>query len=246
MIQVISYEIKNGIITVGFKVDNFVVYSNIPNSNKTKPQILQEAYEQVKKTIDYEKTLTTHSITSDKTGERFIPAQPKLVLIKLSLDKYNIQFEEGQESVTITPTTIGIDQYGDVINITPQYSITYGEVRNGLIVIPKSDENIEIEITASIGSVISKKKAYIEVQKEPFENIIVDLINSVKDKQSIIESNQVDVLENYNSIGGKVQDIEVRQNSLAGTQSVILNESTETLDYLLDYEFRLSMLELGL
>ena len=72
--QIIKYEVNDGLLTVGFKEMNFVVYSQIPHySGLTKQQLLQKAYEQIKQTIDYEKTLQEHSFTTDEIGEEFVP-----------------------------------------------------------------------------------------------------------------------------------------------------------------------------
>lgn len=219
MIQIISYEEKSGILTAGFKVDDFVVYSSIPyDSSKTKQQLSQLAYQQIKQTIGYEKTLTTHGLTTNKTGEVFTPERPKLKSIQLILGENNVRFEENQKEITITAVAIGLDQYNEPINITPTFKTSYGVVKNGVIIIPKAEKAIEITISANFGDVKDSKKILVSPYEEYFENKIIKSLNN----------------------------IEARQNGLEGTQNNLVDDSNEIFNYLLEYEFKFSMLELGL
>ncbi|MBU3145855.1 hypothetical protein [Clostridium sp. CF012] len=101
--QIVKYEIKNNILIVGFKEENFVVYAQIAFfDTKTKQELLQIAYIQCKNSIEYEKTLETHALTIDKEGEEFTPQIPMAV-------KLNVNFN--------TLTGQALDQYGEVFSI---------------------------------------------------------------------------------------------------------------------------------
>ncbi|MGO5076203.1 hypothetical protein ACTQ4K_20305, partial [Clostridium sporogenes] len=100
--QIVKYSIDDNILTVGFKEDNFVVYSSISYDNTLfKNELLQKAYLQIKDVIEYEKTLDQHSFITEETGEEFIPEQSKL-------NKLEVDFNKLQGKV--------IDQYGNVIS----------------------------------------------------------------------------------------------------------------------------------
>lgn len=177
MIQIISYEVEKSILTVGFKVDDFVVYSSIGyDSKKTKQQLLQLAYEQIKQTIDYEKKLNEPSITSDKVGEEFIPNEPELRLLRLLVDNDYIQFEEGQENAMVSLSTISKDQYNENIEVDIEITTTLGTIKDNILTIPTVEEFAEATITASVGDITCSKviEVYPYVEPQPSEVDILD------------------------------------------------------------------------
>src|SRR5690554_2959588 len=107
MMQIVKYEVLRGILTVGFRVENFVVFSSIPHDDsKTKGELLQEAYKRVKKTIDYERTQTEHYFVTDEEGEVFIPDAPIVSKIVIEGDRV-VQFSDAEtESKTVELTAI--------------------------------------------------------------------------------------------------------------------------------------------
>lgn len=149
MIQIISYEVEKSILIVGFKVNDFIVYSSIGyDSKKTKQQLLQLAYEQVKQTIDYEKTLEEHSFVTNKIGESFIPEPPKPT-------KLDVNFNSLTGKV--------LDQYGDVFDGEVIFTIDsdVARIENGIIVEDEVEEDTEYEIIASYNDLIVQENRII-------------------------------------------------------------------------------------
>lgn len=176
MIQIISYEVEKGILIVGFKVDDFVVYSSIGyDSKKTKQQLLQLAYEQIKQTIDYEKTLNEPSITSDKVGEEFIPNEPELRLLRLLVDNDYIQFEEGQENAMLSLSIISKDQYNEDIEVDIEITTTLGTIKDNILTIPTVEEFAEATIIASVGDITCDKVIEVCPYVDTLDKRIVDV-----------------------------------------------------------------------
>jgi len=177
--QIVEYLIDNTVLTVGFKEDNFVVYSVIAyDITLTKQQLLQKAYEQVKLTIEYEKTLEEHSFITEKTGEEFIPEQSKL-------NKLEVDFNKLQGKV--------IDQYGNIISTDVIFSIegtNKARIENNKIVEDEVEKDTEYYIIARYKDLEKKQKRIIYCTKIVEEKIdpekvaiaeaIVDLNNRLQ------------------------------------------------------------------
>lgn len=199
MIQIVDYKIDKQILTVGFKVNSFMVRSSIAyDVNKTKQQLLQQAYEQVKATIDYEKTLSEHAITSDETGEVFIPELPKVKVMTLIVNDNHIQFEENQEEIIIELSSIVRDQYDESIDSTVTYTTTVGSIDNNLLTIPKVIEYTEVIVTANVGGINDSKIIYLYPYEEPKPSIeqvrIQELEQQLLDVQAYIVNKQYEEL----------------------------------------------------
>ncbi|WP_010295843.1 hypothetical protein [Clostridium senegalense] len=165
--QVVKYGIDDNVLTVGFKEDNFVVYSVIKYDKAlSKNQLLQRAYMQCKDAIEYERTLEEHLITTEGTGEEFIPEIPICNKINLSLDKKHIEFKENQESETIEINVVATDQYGDNFYKENKLTTTYGSIENNILTIPKVDEDIEITVQAECEGLTTKEKIQVYSYKE--------------------------------------------------------------------------------
>lgn len=162
--EIVKYKIKNKGLTVGFKEDNFVVYSLISiDDSLTQKQLIQKAYEQVKKNIDYERTLTEHSLICEEHGEEFIPESPKLKRLKLQVDSNTIVVPV--EGITKELSTSAYDQYGDNINAELVYSqdkIVEGVSLEGNKLIVSNLANDEtINITVSCGDISDSVDLYL-------------------------------------------------------------------------------------
>ena len=152
--QIVKYEIIDNILTVGFKEDNFVVYSSIAyDESKNKNELLQQAYKQIKHTIDYERTLDKHSFTTEEEGEVFVPEAPRANEIKLSVDTYHIQFEELQETANVILLTEIKDQYGDDYTGNINFTTTYGTIEDNILTVPKVTEYTEVIVSAEINGI---------------------------------------------------------------------------------------------
>lgn len=178
--QIIKYEVNRNILTVGFKEDNFVVYSQIAfDSAKTKRELLQKAYVQCKGAIDYEKTQTEHSFTTEVEGEEFIPEQSKATIVKLNSDKNHIQFALNQENEIVNLSVEIKDQYGDDFAGSIAFVTDYGAINNNVLTIPKVTENEVITITANIGDIWDTIKINVYPYTEP------KIVNEVVDDETI-------------------------------------------------------------
>lgn len=175
MLEIITYEIKQGILTVGFKDSEkgFVVYTSLPyDDTKTKKELLQMAYIQARDAIKYERTLNEHSLTTDETGELFEPEPPKPSKIVIECDN-TVEFNDQVDVVTMPLEAKIFDQYGEIYDGDVVWSTTYGSVSGNLLTIPKVEEDIEITITAQIGEITTDKT--IPVYSKP--NIGGDFIS---------------------------------------------------------------------
>lgn len=184
--QIVKYEISNNVLTVGFKVDNFVVYSVIKyDSSLSKNKLLQQAYTQCKDAIEYERTLEEHLITTDEIGEEFILEDSKP--IKLEVDFNNLKGKV-------------LDQYGSVVSKNIIFSVEGSDkvsIKNNKII----EESVVIDtdyfIAAKYGDFIEKQKRTIYAPKVGEEKIdsekvamaeaIVDLNNEIEKLKKEIE-----------------------------------------------------------
>lgn len=165
--QIVKYDIDDNVVTVGFKENNFVVYSIIEyNKNLSKNELLQQAYIQCKDAIEYERTLEEHLITTDQAGKEFIPEVPICNKINLSLDRKHIEFEENQENEVIEINVAATDQYGDNFYKEIKLTTDYGFIENNILTIPKVDEDIEITVQAECEGLTTKEKIQVYSYKE--------------------------------------------------------------------------------
>lgn len=148
--QIVKYEINKDILTVGFKVDDFIVYSQIAYDNdKSKNELLQSAYEECKKAIDYEKTLSQHSFITDKEGEEFTPEEAKPA--KLIVDFNNL-------------TGKVLDQYGDIYSEEVEFSIEdtdKARIEDNEVVEEEVEETTEYYVVAKYNDLEKKQKRII-------------------------------------------------------------------------------------
>jgi len=199
ILKVVKYEVNKHILTVGFNVADFVVYTDIYyDENKTKQELLQQAYEQCRKSIEYEKTQEEPSILWDgEEGEVFVPEDPKVSMVKLCTNKDQIIFGEDQESEIVELYTITKDQYGDDINIDVSYTTTFGTIENNILTIPKVTEFSELSITANTGEISDSKTIYLYPYVEPIppEPSEIDVLNKRLDIQDkVIEEILFDII----------------------------------------------------
>lgn len=183
--QVVKYEINNNSLTVGFKVDDFVVYSQIAyDKNKTKSRLLQQAYIQCKKAIEYEKTLEEHSFTSDEVGSIFVPEAPKPA--KLKIDFNNL-------------SGVVLDQYGDNYSSEVAFTI-YGtdkaKIESGVIIEDVVEGDTEYHIVASYGSLTETEKRVIHPPEPDKVNELREEIYPSLERLSEL-NNQVVEIQNY-------------------------------------------------
>lgn len=152
--QIVEYKVNKEILTVGFKVDNFIVYSQIAyDENKTKYELIQLAYEQVKQTIDYEKTLEEHSFTTDIEGEEFIPEEPKPKYLEIDFN-------------TLTGTVL--DQYRDVYSTDIEFiieSTDKARIEENTIIENIVEEDTEYFVVARYGDLEERQKRIIYAHK---------------------------------------------------------------------------------
>lgn len=165
--EIVEYKIESNTLTVGFKEDNFVVYSAIPYAkNKSKNELLQEAYINVKNTINYEKTLEKHSFTTNKKGEEFTQEEPKAT--KLDVDFNNL---------------IGnvLNQYEDVFSTDITFSIEgtdKARIQDNSIIEEDVNEDIEYYIVAKYKELEEKQKRIIHAKAE--EDFLQDRVEALE------------------------------------------------------------------
>lgn len=181
MLQVVEYKINKNILTVGFKVSNFVVYSEIPyNKNLTENELLQKAYEQCRNAIEYEKTLDEHSFTTDEEGKEFIPDTPTPT--KLIIDFDNL-------------TGIVLDQYGDVYSEDGIEFIIEGTdkayIIDNKIIEDVVEENVEYIIKAKYGELEEMQDRIIYA---PVPDKIGELENQLLEVQNYIVNKEYEDL----------------------------------------------------
>lgn len=193
--QIIKYEINKNILTVVFKENDintnvFVVYTDIAyDSNLTKEQLLQNAYIQCKSAIDYEKTQTDHTITTDIVGDDFVPDSPKVS--NVVIDKNNIvSCFNCLESGNLTQQYVAkvYDQYGDIINNTVDFILdTIPEnvtLVNGLFTVGQIDNDYNLTLTATYNGVLDTLPIYIRKYVAP----IIDRTPTLENRLSSVES----------------------------------------------------------
>lgn len=154
MMQTIKYEINKNILTVGFNEAIFVVYADVPyDSSKTKQELLQQAYEQCRNAIEYEKTQEEPSILfkpiADEEYEEFVPEEPKAT--KIIADFNNLVGEV-------------LDQYGEFYSNDIKFYIddtNKAKIENNKIIEEKVEKDIEYFIVAEYGELREKAKDYI-------------------------------------------------------------------------------------
>ncbi|ASN72267.1 hypothetical protein 10S12_5 [uncultured Caudovirales phage] len=173
--QIIEYKIEGNILTVGFKEDNFVVYSQIAHDNeKSKQELLQKAYEQCKSSIDYEKTLEEHSITTDKEGEEFIPQGPYA-------SKLEIDFNSLTGKV--------LDQYNDLYSPDIIFCIEgtdKAKIRDNIIIEESTEQDVEYYVVAKYMDLEERQKRIIYAPRPQEPNKIEELEKEICELQSYI------------------------------------------------------------
>ncbi|WP_034440073.1 hypothetical protein, partial [Clostridium ihumii] len=174
-----KYDIDDSILTVGFKEDNFVVYSIIEyNTNLSKHELLKQAYVQCRDAIEYEKTLSEHLITTDEIGEEFILEDSKPI-------KLEVDFNSLKGKV--------LDQYGSIISENIIFSVEGSDkakIENNKII----EESVLIDtdyfIVAKYGDLIEKQQYTIyapKVIKESVDEEKVAMAEAIVDLNSQIE-----------------------------------------------------------
>ena len=177
MMQIVKYEINKDILIVGFKVDNFIVYSQIAyDENKTKDELLQLAYIQAKPSIEYEKTLDEHSFVTDEEGEVFVPEQPKP-------SKLDVDFSSLTGKV--------LDQYGDIYS---EEGIDFYiedtdkvKIENGEIIVDYIEDTIEYKIVAKYGDLTLSKNMVAYPQTPSDVDLLKKQIEELASKDELFE-----------------------------------------------------------
>ena len=187
--QIVKYEMKKNILVVGFKEVGFVVYSQLFfDETKTREVLLQDAYIQVRSAIEYEKTQAEHSITTDETGEEFIPEIPRVA--KVIIDSEDIQsyfscLQTGDLTQQFTAKVY--DQYGDEINKAVSFTLdtTPANVTlsNGLLTVVQVDNDYDLILTACCEEIVDTLMIHISKQI----SLVIEL-QKIKE-QKILELN---------------------------------------------------------
>lgn len=164
--QIIKYEINKNILTVGFKQDTFVVYSQIVyDSTKTEPELLQIAYIQCKDAIDYEATQADHSIITDETGDEFVPEISKPITI--IIDK-GINYFSCLQTGNLTQQFVAkvYDQYGNSINNAIVFTLDTTPLNvtlnNGLLSIGQLDNDYDLILIVNCDGIIDTLPIYLK------------------------------------------------------------------------------------
>jgi hypothetical protein len=190
-VKIIKYEINKNILTVGFNEDNFVVYSSIAyDPNKTKQELLQQAYIQCKDAIEYEKTQDEPSILWNSGGdeeyeeyEEFTPEEPKAN--KLVVDFNNLTGEV-------------LDQYCELYSTEVTFYIEgtdKAKIENNTVVESEVETDTEYFIAAKYNELVEKQKRIIYapiIVDEPVDDekiamaeAIVDLNNRIQKLEGV-------------------------------------------------------------
>lgn len=174
--KIIKYKVGETTIEVGFKKYNFVVYGQIGiKEGYEKQDYIQKIYEQCKEAIDYEEDRylsgKSNSILfvekeledseEPEQFEEFSPSPASTAKLELIADRMIIQFMDGSESETVELSNIIKDQYGETMNLEVNYSTSFGSVDRNILTIPKVDEEIIINISATINNLIDIKNISI-------------------------------------------------------------------------------------
>ena len=190
--QVIKYETNKNILTVGFKdIDtagnNFVVYTQIhTDSTKTKQELCQQAYEQCRSAIDFEKTQTEHGLITDETGDEFTPEVSKAITIEIN--GQNV-IQSNNTTVTSQYTAMVKNQYDEVLNDTVTWSIepavenvsinAAGLISVGIIT---ADKDIALKVTCGdINNTLNVKILKPQVIKESVDDDKVAMAEALID-----------------------------------------------------------------
>lgn len=194
MLEIVKYEVEKGILTVGFKdvEKGFVVYASVPyDENKSKDQLIQEAYIQAYPSIKYERSLDTHSITTNETGLPFTPEPSHPARIEIQApDKIEFTSEEMEE--TSAPVNVLVyDQYGELYDTEVSLFTDLGTIEEGILKIPKVDSYREATITATVGNLTESKiiqvfPYYLPVNDNPsgISNEMIFMAEAIVDLES--------------------------------------------------------------
>lgn len=180
--KIVKYEIDNNILLVGFRVDNFIIYSQVSyDKNKTKDELLQQAYIQAKPSIDYERTLDTHSFITDKEGESFTPELPKPSTLDVDF---------------ITLTGKVLDQYGGVYSTDVEFGIEGTDkvtIEENKLVEETVEEDTEYFIVARYGTIEESHRGIIHA---PIRDRVLELETQLFSVQNyIVEKEYQGLLE---------------------------------------------------
>ncbi|RXI58994.1 hypothetical protein [Clostridium tetani] len=191
--EIVEYRIESNTLTVGFKENNFVVYSVIPYiKNKNKNELLQEAYINVKNTINYEKALEKHSFTTNKKGEEFTPEEPKA--IKLDVDFNNLKGNV-------------LDQYGDVFSTDIIFSIEgtdKARIQDNSIIEEDVKEDTEYYIVAKYKELEEKEERIMEVKRLTEVEMLEEEVNSLKKDRTISMKAMIELHTKIMKLEGKI------------------------------------------
>ncbi|MBA4509920.1 hypothetical protein H1057_18035 [Clostridium sporogenes] len=177
--QIVKYSVEDKALIVGFKENDFVVYTTIEfEEHLSKQELLQKAYLQVRETIKFERTQTEHSFTTDLTGEEFIPQESQV-------EKMYVDFNNLTGQV--------VDQYGNVISKEIIFTVegtNKAKIKNNKIVEDEVEKDTEYYIIAKYKDLEKRQKRIIYCTKIVEERIdpekiviaeaIVDLNNRVQ------------------------------------------------------------------
>lgn len=177
MILIIKYEELENDINVGFRKHNFIVYGSIAKElvkGLSKNQILQKVYEIIKPSMDYETERYNQGLSNSivdnieiEEVEEFIPEPSKVVKIEFSVDKSVVNFDSEGNSQEINLSSTLINQYGEKIIDTVEYSITHGAIKDNVLIVDSVVEPTEIDITATYGNVSKSEKVMLYPYAEP-------------------------------------------------------------------------------
>lgn len=169
--QIVKYDVQGNILEVGFREDDFVVYTQIVyDKNKSKEELLQLAYIQAKSSIDYERTLQKHSFTTEEKGEEFIPEESRPT--KLEIDFYSLKGKV-------------LDQYGGIYSTDIEFSIEgtdKARIENDVIIEDEVKEDEEYFIVAKYNDLVEKQKRIIYASKPDELDLLQQQISDINNK----------------------------------------------------------------
>lgn len=232
VMQIVEYEVNKSVLLVGFKKDNFIVYSQIPyDETKSKDELLQLAYIQAKSSIDYESSLDEHSFVTDKEGYEFTPDDPIVCSVDLSVDNVQFQFEEGQEFENIQLYVSVKDQYGNDIASDVELITSLGEINGDILTIMKVNEHLEVTISAYVEDLVNTLTIHIQPYEEVVLNKIGELDNKVLNLEKLVEGRVLNLEE---STGARVLDLEESVNDRMSYLEVSTNSRVLNLEQSVD------------
>lgn len=152
--EIIKYEVIDNTVSCGFKENNYVVYAQTGvKEGYTKTKYLQEMYQEVKHALDYERNMFNsgkpNSIITEESGEEWVPEQPKVSKIYITIGNPYLAFAEGDLVKETSLQIVSKDQYGETITCDVELTSSFGDIENGVITIPKIEEQTDIIITAA-------------------------------------------------------------------------------------------------